>query len=213
MPARLTTLGRCKAVLFSGDIAPTDQFDALLDSLINELSADVEIRLDRKLASASYVEYVDGSGVERLLLAQGPISTLTSVEELTYSKSGIGALVITAATVAAGDYFIEAGSRSAGDHGCGVLRRYSGSWAEGTRNYRVTYTAGWVDDPDDANGYPWPLVRAVTNRVVGEFQRRGLMGLISKAVGDGSLSSTIPDANWDAALERSIQPYRRMRVA
>lgn len=207
MPTRLTTLARVKGMVFSGSDDDTGEHDELLDRLIDEVSDQIERLCGRTFAKADYTEYYDGTGTDTLYLRQGPLVTVTSVQIVEYSDAGDGSQQETLTDVEAYQYVL-GGKRADGRIGAGFLRLLSGVWTEGVLNYKVVYSAGFEDDRDVGEGnIPQGLVRVATSHVAAVFNLRGLEGLTSREVGDGSMT-TIPDENLQRALVRAITPFR-----
>lgn len=212
---RLTTVDRVKQLLFSGtDTDPGADYDELLDLLVAEVSDLMEKRMGRTIAEATYTEYYDGTGTDTLLLKQGPLVSVTSVETVEYSDAGSGVRQETLTAVDQADR-LEGGLRSEGASGVGSIRLISGAFTRGRRNYKVVYVAGWEDDtedPDEVTTIPQALVRVATSHAAALFNLRDLAGLAGRDVGDGSVS-TIPAANLDDALERGIAPFEVRSIA
>jgi len=201
----LTDLDFVKRRLFD-DVTVT-KWDDLLDGLTEAISRMIEDECDREFGEDTYTEYYDGNGRTRLYLRQGPLVSVTSVQKVEYSTdSDTGVLVETLTTVDAGDYLL-GGQRSEGHELAGWLDIRSGTWTEGTRNYRIIYDAGFDDDPDAAGGVPLGLVEQATRIVCAEFNVRDMDGLTSVEVGD-SQKTSIPRHRLDEAFRRAVAPWR-----
>lgn len=95
----LTTLGGLKAQIGTD---PND--DTLLNHLIDATSEKIERETGRRFAATDYVEWIDGSGQERVMLDQYPIIRVQSIGvgrcprlSIEYTGAGVTASVIVTA--------------------------------------------------------------------------------------------------------------------
>jgi uncharacterized phiE125 gp8 family phage protein len=154
----LTTLADVKEHLRIEAADSTE--DTFLEKLIDRCTSRIESHVNRKLKKRSYAELYDGSGTQKLLLNQFPITALTSVnidqgqDFLPSTDVDIEAIVIQA----------EEGLLS----WSGVVNSSSafnaGIWSAGVRNIQVVYEAGYDPIPDD-------LAAACIKLVAVEFNR------------------------------------------
>jgi uncharacterized phiE125 gp8 family phage protein len=157
-PFALTTLADVKEHLRIEAADSTE--DTFLEKLIDRCTSRIESYVNRKLKKRSYTELYDGSGTQKLLLNQFPITALTSVnidqgqDFLPSTDVDIEAIVIQA----------EEGLLS----WSGVVNSSSafnaGIWSAGVRNIQVVYEAGYDPIPDD-------LAAACIKLVAVEFNR------------------------------------------
>ena len=84
--------------------------DPLLEDLINEVSADMHDRMGRILTADTYTEYHSGDGRFLLILKQGPLVSLTSVETVEYSN--VAGNRVETLTAVDPSYYVEGGIRS-----------------------------------------------------------------------------------------------------
>lgn len=189
----LTTLANVHKFLRLPDAVTAH--DALLNLLIAEVTSQIEQRAQRKFDSASYVETLDGWDTVTLWLAQGPLLTITTVEELTYSATGVTAVVVDANLyrgLGIGTY--------TGDARGGIERTDGSTWAAGRGRWRVTYTAGYATIPP-------ALELDAIRLVVAHFRRSDVEGLVSEGRDD---LSTVPIdvAELDRLTERIAGQWR-----
>lgn len=202
----LTDKARVKLLLDPGGTFGST-WDTLLDQIIDEVSDTIERRCGRQFLRAARTEYHDGTGTDTLLLGQGPLVSIASVEQVAYSDSGGGTRAETLTAVLQAQR-LEIGLASEGATGRAGVRMISGTFIEGRRNYKVVYTAGFGTTLADliTNGY-LGIVEVASRHVAATFLTREAVGLISKDLGDGSISP-VPQSNLDAALIRALEPWR-----
>jgi hypothetical protein len=125
----LCALADVKAYL---GIAPgTTSTDAVLTTLVTNVSAAIESYCNRAFASQDYAEQRNGTGGNRLFLAHGPVTAVASV-------SVDGQAIPPAVGTGIGYLFDEATV---------YLRGYT--FCRGVQNVSVTYTAGYASVPGD----------------------------------------------------------------
>ena len=188
----LTTLADCKTRL--GPTVTGSDFDSVLNALIAEVSDKIEHECGRRFSEATRTEYYDGDGLNRLVLREGPLVSIANVWTVDRST---GSEVLTAM---ASTEFYASGLRTEGYRGNGIIYHRS-AWPIGTRNIKVTYLAGFTTIPE-------ALREFATSHVCAMFNRRTISGLISRQVGDGSLTQSIPDTAIDSAFMRAVAPWR-----
>ena len=198
----LTTLARVKERL--GFASSNTTWDDLLNSLISEISARAKDITGRVLTEATYTEYYDGTGTDTLYLRQGPLVSVSSVYSVSYGSDGIGGRTETTSLLDSSSY-VPDGLRSEGWRGCGKIRLLGGTWTSGTRNWKVTYTAGYDTVPES-------LVHFATNWVVSAFLTRECYGLASRVVGEGSVTP-VPLETVEKMLQLQLAPYAKLPVS
>jgi len=213
MPTVLTDTARIASLLDSSVTGALDGHNVLLETLVIEVSDAIEFYLGRILASTTHTHYFDGTGAPTLILRQGPLVSVTSVQSVEYVDGGAGARSETLTTIDPFTY-VEEGQRSEGFVGVAALRLLSGAWTPGSRNYKVVYVAGWdVLDTGGSNDIPEAIVAQATKEAAARFNTRTLDGLASRTVGDGSIDiSTIPQHSLDATRVRALAAFRIPRV-
>lgn len=190
----LTTTARCRTRL-GIDTA----FDTILDDIVAEVSGRIQDELGRAVLEASYTDYLDGSGTDWLLLRQGPLVSVASVNLVTYEDDGGGGRQETLTEVEEWQR-LDQGLRAEGHLGAGSVRMAHGQrFTPGRRNYRVAYTAGFSTVPES-------LAHVATLDAVAEFNLREVHGLRSKSTGDASVDP-VGLAAADAARTRALRPY------
>ena len=111
--------------------------DAVLSSLITNVSAVIESYCNRTFAQATYNDTRNGTGSDRMFLANGPVTAVASVT--------IDGIAITAApdAITAGYVF---------DDSLVYLRPggfYPSRFNKGVQNCTIVYTAGYATIPAD----------------------------------------------------------------
>lgn len=176
----LTTLADVKAYLGLSD-SFTDH-DALLEGLIDAITATIERFCKRKLKARDYSydedsdDYdsdnavLDGNGRDRLLLPQYPGNSVTTVRinELAIDQST--GVYVTGWVL---------------DRASGVLYLRGYRFTRGLQNVELAYNAGYASVPDDLA----QAAIAQTAWVYKEAPKAGnLLGVQSKTMPDGSVS-------------------------
>jgi len=183
MPAStdLTTLDATKEHLHIED---TDE-DALLAALINSASEAIERYTCRVFGSQEFTEYHDGAGRAAIVLRHLPVLSVASVHsdpdrEFTEANLIDGA-----------DYTL--------DSEAGLIRLDAGTFAEGSQNVKVVYTAGYSAVPGDV-----ALACRIVVAALWERSRRRHDGLSSDSTSGHALAY---EAGWPAAVRRLLAPY------
>ena len=197
----LTTVDRVKDFL-SITVASSD---AILESLINQVSDFVEHYTDRTFVETVYTdEYYDGTGTDKLFLFNFPVSTTA-----TFTLQGrAGSQNIDSFDEIDGEkYFI--------DYTTGILETTGWGFSERPRKYRVTYTAGYAFKNDAA-----PLVtlesvnigdlELAVWKLVGNafYQRKETTNVTSETIGDYSVSFR-KSTQLDQELKDILDNYKR----
>jgi hypothetical protein len=119
----LVTLDQLKA--YFGPGFEGNQNDALLELLIDSVSATFGARIDRTLAKATYTSLkLDGPDGPDLILPNFPVVSITSIYE--------DEVLLVENT----DYYV--------DYAAGVVHRIGGNWVKGWHEIVITYVAGYV---------------------------------------------------------------------
>ena len=180
------------------------QFNPVIDTLIDEVSADMLSRMGRNIEEADYTEYHSGDGGRRIHLRQGPLVSITSVETIAYSN--VGDARFETETEVDPSYYVECGIQSEGHQMLGSLYRITGCWPVGARNIKVVYRAGFATVPED-------IASAATNRVIELFNTRGSVGLESTLEGDSGSIEINPVAVSIRQYMNAISAYKVPAVA
>jgi len=141
----LTTREKVKSHL--GITGATD--DVLINQLIDEVSAGVELYCGRTFESATYTEYLDGTGTAEIYLEQRPVTAITTVHVDSGGMAGH-----------ASDAFDDESEWDIGvdffprrldetERNRGLLRSFRQPWHEGYANIKVVYVAGYSVIPED----------------------------------------------------------------
>lgn len=200
---------------------------ALVDTLIDEVSAAIERYCDRTFASASFDERYSGNNGAALVLKNAPVTAISAVSyfdnagtettlaatEYRYdSGSGVlyrlGSSLVSSPTGYAADAIGGFGNSFDTGYVVGGPARFrvdSPSWWYGFNNWRVQYTGGYSSTPADIQNVATEMV--VTLYMDRRQSRRGS----SRRVGGDSVSYRTPDEMvryYDSVLSQ----YRRMVV-
>ena len=181
----LTTLDDVKAWLKTGQGAFPASDDALLARLITAASRFIESWLGRRIALTDWQEVRDGTGGQRLALANVPVT-----EVLSLSLDG---LAIPPAdpdgSFSAGYVFTPTEL---------ALRGYV--FTRRPQNVVVTYTAGYAATPPD-------IAQACIELVCRRYKERARIGEVSRAIG-GSETVTYARHDMSDDLRRLLSQYR-----
>ncbi len=168
-----------------------DDYNTVLQQLIDASSEAIERYCDRSFAEAERTETYDGRGSAWLVLRERPVSTVADL------RDDIGRDFDDADAIDADDYTIHDTE--------GIIRLLTGVFQDGSRNVRVRYTAGYATIPTD-------LAQACMILAASWFNigRQGGDGLKSESLGDYSVAyahSSIPEE-----VRRLLAPYRNWDV-
>lgn len=184
----LTTLATAKTHL---DVTVATH-DATIERMIDTASEAIERFCDREFVSRSQTEYQYGSRTDRILLKHFPV---TAVAELWIDNSSD--FTDSTNQLAADEFFI--------DQEVGVGLKPGRLFGRGTRNIKITYTAGFTTIPKDLENaciqYVELLYDMWSDRRLGET---------TKSKGDESITYVqgVPTIIVDA-----LMPFKRMDLA
>ena len=181
----LTTLDDVKAWLKTGQNAFPSTDDALLARLITAASQFIQSWLDRRIAQGDWQEVRDGSGGQRLLFANTPVTAVLSL-----SIDGI-AIPPAPADGSFGPGYVFTSSELAlrGD----VFTRRA-------QNVLLSYTAGYSATPPD-------IAQACIELVCQRYRERTRIGEVSRALG-GSESVTFSQKDMTDDVRVLLSQYR-----
>lgn len=171
----LTTLDSVKAYI-GGTIPPS--VDPLLQALITAASAYVVSFCGRDFGSTVQTEYYNGTGNSRQMLRKTPV---TAVSDVVVN----GQTWIAAEWPQSGFAFDELGLIATGAFNDNFFPR-------GTRNVKVTYTAGYAAVPAD-------LSQAVNEMVADKYARRANIGISARQIAQETITYTSGDVPKSAA--------------
>ncbi len=195
----LTTLARVRERLQT-PTAETDK-DALINSLVTEVSDWIQSFLQRTIAQATYTEYQAGTDTPVLFLREGPVVSITSINTVVYEDGGGGTRQETLTLLDAFDY-VPDNLQSEGALGRGILRRVDGgtfdSDSTGWR-WKIVYVAGFTATPE-------AVTHLATTWVVHEYQNRGGRWNASRSVDDAQISLLSP-AQLHREKDRILAPF------
>lgn len=177
----LTTVSNVKTWL--GITANGD--DALLTRLVTAASEYVQQWLNRTFASTSYTETRDGTGGQRLTLANDPITAVASV-----SINGVAIPASTGYGVAGYAF----------DRQSIVLTGYT--FTRGLRNVSVTYTAGYASTPPE-------IEQAVIDMIALRYRERDRVGYQSKSLAGETVTFYIGD--MPKSTQTILDNWRKVR--
>lgn len=178
--ADLTTLAAVRA--YHG-ITSTD-LDELMTTLITRASAAVENYLQRSVLLATHDEVRDGTGGQILLLAQFPVTAVTS-------------LTIDGQVIPAAPAYGQAGWWLAGR----TLLLSGYRFNRGRSNILVTYTAGFAAVPTD-------IEQACIETVMLALKRRDHIDVSSKSLAGETVSFIT--AELTPSAKQALNSYRRV---
>jgi len=110
-------------------------YDDLLDLLIPAASEAIENFCGRRFNEEAYTEYYDGGGYSRLVLTHRPVESVAGIWD------DVNRNFTDDHLLDADDYVL--------DSDRGLIQLLSGSFTDGVRNVKVTYTAGESSVPTD----------------------------------------------------------------
>ncbi len=181
----LAALADVKAWLQTGQNAFPDSDDALLARLITAASQFIQSWLNRQIASGDWQEVRDGTGGQRLVFANFPVTAVLSlaIDGLRIppapADGGFGAGYVFTATELA-------------------LRGYV--FTRRAQNIAVTYTAGYAVTPPD-------IAQACIELVCRRYRERTRIGEVSRAVSGGE-TVTFSPADMSDAIRLVLSQYR-----
>ena len=178
-------------------ISTTDH-DTFITALIARTGDFVNKYLGRKVESASYTEFYDGSGTGTLQLANSPVTAVTSVHIDQERDFGSAALVSSSNYVI---YQNEGWLRWIPEVTTGFTA--AGHFPVGVQNVKVIYTGGFSSVPDDIKEAAILWSSAI-------FNRRRRAGL--QAISSGSFSITYQTTTIPAEVKGLLDPYRMRGV-
>lgn len=181
----LTTLARVKAYL---GLAGDDQ-DELLQTIIDGVSQAIEQLCGRPFAEVERTEFHDGQGSSALVLRCRPVTDVASLRD---DPSGT---FPEGSELAAASYAVYPEE--------GILERKDGCFADGRRNVRVVYTAGYATAPPAVEQAATILVATLYNR-----GRGGGDGLSSESL--GAYAVAYADGDWPGSVHELLFPYREV---
>jgi hypothetical protein len=181
----LTTLADVKTWLRTGQNAFPDTDDALLSRLITATSQFIQTWLKRQIAPSDWQEVRDGTGGQRLTLANFPVTAVLSlsVDGLQIPPApaggGFGAGYVFTPTELA-------------------LRGYV--FTRRAQNVIVTYTAGYPATPPD-------VAQACIELVCQRYRERSHIGEASRALGGAEIVS-FSQQDMSADVKLLLAQYR-----
>jgi hypothetical protein len=163
--------------------------DALLLRLIGAASRFIESWLDRPILSADWIEIRDGTGGQRLVFANTPVTAVLSL-----SIDGL-AIPPAADAVGAGGGFAAGYVFTPTEL---ALRGYV--LTRRAQNVVVTYTAGYSSAPPD-------IAQACIELVAQRYRERTRIGEVSKALMSGE-TVTFSQKDMSDGVKTLLAPYR-----
>jgi len=179
----LTTLADVKGWLQTGQAAFPATDDALLARLIAAASQYIQTWLNRRIASADYLEIRDGTGGHRLQFTCFPVTAVLS-------------LMIDGQAVPAAAAFNAAGYRFASTQLS--VRGYR--FNRGAQNVVIAYTAGYPTSPPE-------VVQACIELVSLRYRERTRIGEVSRSLG-GAETVAYTQKDMSDAIKTLLQQYR-----
>jgi hypothetical protein len=181
----LTTLSEVKAWLQTGQGAFPDTDDALLARLITAASHFIQKWLNRNIASADWYELRDGTGGQRLVFGNFPVTTILSL-----SIDGI-AIPPAADNGGFGAGYVFSPTEL-------TLRGYV--FTRRPQNVVIIYTAGYLIIPPD-------IAQACIDLVCLRYRERTRIGEVSRATG-GTETVTYSQRDMSEHVKLLLSQYR-----
>lgn len=185
---KLISLDSLKTFLEKTD----NQHDAMLTTIIEQVSQALETALNRKLTKAERVEKFNGDR-RMYYVSAYPIDTgaalSVSVEGVVKTKDS--------------DYFVDAES--------GLIEFWLTTVYTKPFGVQITYTGGYTVS-SDVLAVPDDLKRATMMQCAFDFKRRKDLGLTSVTMPDGTLTTEMP-AELLPEVKRIIKTYRKAAAA
>jgi len=192
----LTTVARFKTY---ADISGSTD-DTLIENLINQVTEFIENYIGRRLKLTTYTnEEYDGSGTFKLILKNYPVGTFTNLQERSTRQNSADWNIIES-----DNYFVDTTN--------GIITLIPYEFTEGTKLYRVNYTAGYDFDNSttflgdteagDLEWVAWRLLSTVFNKNSQD------PNISSVRLGDASVSyrsTTMEDGNIKSVLDKYRQ--------
>jgi len=189
----------------------TTTWDTLLTTLAARAQRIVDRHCNRTLEEASYTEDISGLGMPYIIVANTPVTALTSVSSL--ARETDGTETATALDVGTYRYNSETGeitllnSQSAWGEDYGPVRVMAPRFSPGFRNYRVVYTAGYT-----SGTVPTDIAQAIIDIAAELFKMRQVNpGMASEAIGGPSYTAKT-EAEMAERHTRLLTPFRRHAV-
>ena len=165
--------------------------DTILTHLINAATDEIERLCGRRFKQTTHTnELVSGTGSNKIVVRNFPITTFTILEERTDVDP------LTFETIQAGDYYVQKDS--------GVIELTFDS-ERILDKHRATYIAGYAAIPTD-------LEQACIAIVSDEFNARKSRGANSETLGSYSISYAKTETNADPQVREVINRYKRYFV-
>ena len=175
-----------------------------LAQLVTEVSQYILMRLGKAIESATYTEYYDGRGRDTLILNQGPLGSVTSLNSVAYSDDGANGRAETLTEIYAYEFVVD-GTLASGYLKRGKIELLSGYFSPGRQNYKVVYVGGFTS-------IPAAIQHAATVEVLTRWNQRQSLGYSQKEINDAETRFLSPKQQ-DDALWRAISPYAAWAVS
>lgn len=173
--------------------ATTSGSDGIIQSIKDGVEAAVKSYVGRDLIVTSYTEYHDGDGGSRLVLAQRPITAVTSV----YADP---ARLFEAHTLIPASDIITGDARA---WAAGIIELYQYRFLHSRKGTKVVYSAGYSTIPADL-----ALAVKLICAKVWKIQDKSMAGQLSQTVGDQTITFSLED--WPKDAVATLKKYRRL---
>ena len=179
-------------------LSSSDKFDALLDSLISQVSSAIESATKREIKERTAVtEYLDGYGTGTLIPMQSPINSITSIHVDSLRLWASTSLVLTT------DYVV--------DQSKVLIRGLGGKiFSQGVQNIKLVYDYGYASVPDNLMLACLLWCQDISDKIPG-FESGNRLGKASEQINEGGTLSFVTGI-MPPEVRGLIKPYIRKNI-
>lgn len=165
--------------------------DAIIESIINNLSIAVENYIGRNILSRSYTDYYDGYNINKLYTNQYPITSISGVwidSSWSWDNDTI---------VDSDNYRISSDSRY-------IVFTDGTLYDSGEQSIKVIYTAGYTTVPGD-------IKQVLIEEIVRVYKHRTDVDVMAKTLEDGSITRYNKD--WLPTTFLVLNKYKSLGIS
>jgi len=188
----LTTYESVKAYLG----LTNDDDQALIEAMIDSVSAVIETFCQRKFKSRAYVEYYSGDGTTELMVDQYPVTAITDIWD-DVNHDFTDSYKIDTSNI----LFSDIGSNLSD----GIVLLEGDTFRSGVKNVKISYTAGYTTIPLD-------LADACIQFVAKVFNLRGKQGIESEKIGNYAIKFFLEDIPKDIKMVLMLYKDYRKKI-